>query len=825
MQVSLLSRNGSLGDRGALKSFLPAVSSSDCHEPTEAAIHDEPKASPGFDWDDCLRRFDDAQVRKLAEWRGYTVEFCHALHADGLVGLYQRKIAFPVFDDDGEVVACHWRKDARVWYYDPKGTTVTPLVLGSRNANDFWVFESQWDAFAIMDRLGWYSDVALRERVCIVITRGSGNGKAITGLCQANSRVFAFAQNDPLDAECSSPAKKWLASVISHAGCSVLSAKIPGEFKDANDWTRAGAAAADILAAIDSGELSAAPSQPVATPLATQDVFIVLPSHDVSITDCAEKLFPLMAGSESLFTRNGTVTEVVSLKGEMNLQKVSSHSFRSRIEEHGNCMSWRKGDKGGMVLKPTTPSDDIAKALLGARAVQHLPPINAVVNAPLLLSDGSGCRIVERGYDRHSGMMVASGGVLASIPLAKAIESLQELVAEFDFQKPADRSRALATLITPALKFGGHLAGRIPINVCEADQSQSGKTYLFQCASAIYNEEPSMITQKKGGVGSDDETFNSALVRGRPFILFDNRRDEFESAHLEAFATSTGLFSARVPYEGTVWVDPSLFVISLTSNGIVTTRDFANRASIVRIRKREKYQFKKYPEGDLFAHVKANQAYYLGCVFSVAVEWLKAGKPRTEEVRHTFREWAQSLDWIVRNILREAPLIDNHEEAQKRFSNQSLSLVRKIGLAVTEAGMINAALTCSEIYDLLMEQNLEVPMIGNGGRKAGARSIGSEMKKLFNKPDVEDCIETDGFEIERTTYRNPRDDGKGYIEQKKYAFNPCEAPTAPPPETESINTFPTKPTKPTKAVNIIGNTGISSKVIELTVVGGLGGEV
>jgi hypothetical protein len=678
--------------------------------------------------------------------------------------------------------------------------------LGNRDAGTAWVFESQWDAFAVMDRLGWHTTGNnLREETAVVITRGSGNGKLISGLCQAGGQAYAFAQNDVVDADGDSPAKRWLAAVVSHAGCPVALVKLPAEHKDANEWTKAGATDAEILAAIDARETQSLPA-----PAADADEFIVLPGHDVSITECAEKLFPRIAETETLFSRNGTVTEVVNLKGQVNLQKVGAHSFRSRIEERGRCMAWRSGSKGAMVLKPTIPSEDVAKALLGTRAVQLLPPINAVVNAPVLLGDDGIGRIVESGYDRPSGMMVAGGGVLASIPLVEAVQSIKDLVAEFDFQTPGDRSRAVASLITPALKFGGHLSGRIPINVCEADQSQSGKTYLFQCASAIYNEVPSMITQKKGGVGSDDETFNSALVRGRPFILFDNRRDEFESAHLEAFATSTGLFAARVPYEGTVWVDPSLFIVSLTSNGIVTTRDFANRASIIRIRRRDKHQFKKYPEGDLFAHVEGNQGYYLGCVFSVAIAWLDAGKPRTEEVRHTFREWAQSLDWIVRNVLGEAPLIDNHEEAQKRFSNQSLSLVRKIGLAVTDAGLLAVPLTCSEIYDCLMEKNFEIPMIGRTDRETGARAIGSELGKLFKKPGVEGWIETDGFEIQQTIGSTARADGRGAFAQKKYAFDPCnpvvEAETVPSP------CFASNASNASKGLNIIENASKSQNV-------------
>jgi hypothetical protein len=66
----------------------------------------------------------------------------------------------------------------------------------------------------------------------------------------------------------------------------------------------------------------------------------------------------------------------------------------------------------------------------------------------------------------------------------------------------------------------------------------------------------------------------------------------------------------------------SIFVF-MTSNGVETTRDFANRSSIVRIRRRQGHQFKQFAGGDLLAHIRANEPYYLGCVFSVLWEWVQ----------------------------------------------------------------------------------------------------------------------------------------------------------------------------------------------------------
>ena len=156
-----------------------------------------------------------------------------------------------------------------------------------------------------------------------------------------------------------------------------------------------------------------------------------------------------------------------------------------------------------------------------------------------------------------------------------------------------------------------------------------------------------------------------------------------DSQTLEAFVTCDGMFPARVPHRGEIHVDSTRFLLQLTSNGIETTRDLANRASMCRIRKQpDEYQFKRYSEGDLLAHVRANQPYYLGCVFEVIKEWQHQGKPKVKECQHDFREWAMILDWIVQELFKEAPLLDGHRTAQERASNPALNWLRSVALAV-----------------------------------------------------------------------------------------------------------------------------------------------
>src|SRR5690606_22583817 len=111
---------------------------------------------------------------------------------------------------------------------------------------------------------------------------------------------------------------------------------------------------------------------------------------------------------------------------------------------------------------------------------------------------------------------------------------LAELIAEFAFVTPSDRSRAIAAIIAPALKAGGILRGHYPFTIVEADDSQTGKGYLCDLIFAIYGETPGIVGERKGGVGSLDESLAQKLVEGRPFILLDNLRDKIDSAYLEA---------------------------------------------------------------------------------------------------------------------------------------------------------------------------------------------------------------------------------------------------------------------------------------------------
>lgn len=553
-------------------------------------------------------------------------------------------------------------------------------------------------------------------------------------------------------------------------------------FEDINwppDWTKPGDEASVAPGVVASGAISGVPAG-VPTP---ERVQIILPSGGVGINETAEKLFPLIAATNTIFSREGVMVEVVeSGPGVRRLEMVAGHPFRSRMEFFGDLMAWRKPKSGVPELAPATASLDVANALIGTVAAsQMLPRIIGLVHSPVLISDADNCRIISDGYDDQSGIFVTGGGNPPIVDCEEAVAALKGLLCDYRFQSPGDRSRALASLITPALRFGQHLVGNIPVDTMEADSSQAGKSYREELRAAIYNEVPTIVTQKKGGVGSDDESFNAALIAGHPFILFDNRRGKFDSTHLEAFVTAPGRFQVRVPYRAGVFINSSWFVLGMTSNGVELTEDLANRASIVRIHKQPPgYQFTQYPEGDVLAHVRANQAYYLGCVFSVVIAWLQAGKPRTQETRHAFRGWCQVLDWIVQDIFGEAPLMDGHVSTQQRVSNTGLSFARNLALAVVKVGHLGQSMSATELYELALAEGVEVPYLASADAATGPKLVGGAMARVFGGENVADI---EGFRITRVTKKAANRLGGNKFDQKHYAFD--QLATAPPAGAEA----------------------------------------
>jgi len=475
----------------------------------------------------------------------------------------------------------------------------------------------------------------------------------------------------------------------------------------------------------------------------------ILPSNHYSIVDSAEHIFANIAKHRKIFICGGLPVELGTNNDRYILMPVTPEAFRSRIESYGKKTMSYIVHHDQIALKPKLCSNEDAKALLASKQMtDNLPSIRSLLNCSVLSKD---LKILSRGYnDDNGGLLVTNGEHPQDVPVDKGVPALLNLLRDFVFSTCGDYSRAVSMIITPALKMSGFISSACPVDIAEAEESQSGKTYRLKLNAAVYNDAPIIVPLKKGGVGSVDESIGSAIAKGRPFILLDNFRGNLDSAFLEAVITTPEAVPVRLPMRAEQIIDARTVTFQLSSNGVYTTKDMANRSCMVRIRKKHDKQWYIWPEGDLIDHVKKYQAYYLGCVFSVIKEWSRRGCQKTDTTDHDMIEWAQILDWIVQNIFQLSPLLDGHKAIQNEISDPGLVWLRSVCIAAENAKRLGAEFQAHDIAELCGEADITWP----GGRTlpdrdAEQKYVGTLMKKIFqDEPD--DKITIDNYILKRT---------------------------------------------------------------------------
>lgn len=240
-EITLLEKLENLSRKDAISRYLDiagvgnAQGSSGCQQKLPPLKRDL-RSSPAMimDWSAAVAKFTADHAARLSKWRGYSNEFVHWLWQQELLGVYNDNLALPVHDDDGRVIAVHIRAKSGRWFYAPRGAGVHPLIIGdTHTASSTMIFESQWDAFAIMDECGWHQEEP--EGWAVLITRGASNGQFAA---RVSGEIYAWPQNDP-EKDGRSAGEEWLRNVAMHARGNVFRIVVPAKFKDANDWIRA----------------------------------------------------------------------------------------------------------------------------------------------------------------------------------------------------------------------------------------------------------------------------------------------------------------------------------------------------------------------------------------------------------------------------------------------------------------------------------------------------------------------------------------------------------------------------------------------------------
>jgi phage/plasmid primase-like uncharacterized protein len=466
------------------------------------------------------------------------------------------------------------------------------------------------------------------------------------------------------------------------------------------------------------------------------------------------------AGFPPYVQRGGRLTLVVGSGRQTRLIAATDSMVRCEVQRHVSVFKRRKsrGGKGELEsMKAGEIPDKVARDVAGSTAVcRRLPEVAGVSTCPVLTTRGE---VIANGYAPDLRIIVACDPwTLPELSVDEAAKVLLKVVDDFLFVAEADKSRAVAAIILPALVSGEHVA-RGPIMLVTADQRSAGKGTIVRMRSAIYGARLAVIACREGGVGGLDEDLATKLIDGSGFIGVDNIRGQVASQFLEAALTEDTVV-CRKPYRAPQDVETAKVAWSATSNGVSLTEDLAARSCVVRLRKREPgYEFKML---NPYAWCVENRGLLLSAVFAIIRHWQQHGSPRAKTGWNDHhRDFWAVVDWILPNLFKLPPPTQGATDAAQNASDPLLELFRVVGLELRRTGAVFPT-QLSAVVMLRLADDAGAQFDGKSipvedrDIEGMAGSVGGRAKRLFANRG---SVVVEEFRVERVEVSTVRTSG------------------------------------------------------------------
>jgi hypothetical protein len=170
------------------------------------------------------------------------------------------------------------------------------------------------------------------------------------------------------------------------------------------------------------------------------------------------------------------------------------------------------------------PPRQVVTSLLAREWCWKFPHVGGIITTPTLRMDGS--LLADPGYDPRSELYLLPGFgalIISEHPTREeavaALNLLLELLSEFSFTDPVDRSIALAGLLTVLVRGSLMTA---PMFLIRAHTPGTGKSYLVDIIAATATGRLCPVIAAAKSEEETDKRLGSLLLDGSPIISLDN---------------------------------------------------------------------------------------------------------------------------------------------------------------------------------------------------------------------------------------------------------------------------------------------------------------
>jgi len=353
--------------------------------------------------------------------------------------------------------------------------------------------------------------------------------------------------------------------------------------------------------------------------------------------------------------------------------------------------------------------EEVAKFILARAGEWTFRPVTGVITTQTLRSDGT---ILEHaGYDVATGLILIDPPALPVIPehptrkdAIAALAVLEELLVEFPFLDDASRSVALSALVTPVVRGAMPVA---PMHVARAPTAGSGKSYLFDTASAIAIGQRCHVIAAGSRDEETEKRLSACVLSGYPLVSIDNVNGELGGDFLNQ-VIERPIVSPRILGRSEQPRFSNRMTWFATGNNVRLVGDTTRRALICSLdAKHERPELRVFSAKPV-DRVLTDRGRYVAAALIVVRAYFVAGKPGKMPPLASFEAWSDSvrsaLIWLERADPVETIAVARAEDPDLQALTAVLEAWREvIGVGPTKfctaAQLLNKAHEKRPAYD------------------------------------------------------------------------------------------------------------------------------
>lgn len=233
------------------------------------------------------------------------------------------------------------------------------------------------------------------------------------------------------------------------------------------------------------------------------------------------------------------------------------------------------------------PPLNVIKQLLALQSRRRLKPLEAVITAPTITTDGH--IITKQGYDARTGLYLHATSEVYPVPehittdhVKDAYRLIMDVLNTFSLQShdKLSRSVALSAMMTAVVRPSMKVS---PIFGFTAPVQGTGKSMLTNCICLLGSGKVApMTTAPKNNESELKKILLANLIRGASHIVFDNITGVFDSESLASF-TTTPLWQDRILNHSEIVSLPNKSMVILNGNTLQLKGELPRRTLVCKL--------------------------------------------------------------------------------------------------------------------------------------------------------------------------------------------------------------------------------------------------